>query len=337
MHTRTIGPLTVSAIGLGCMNMSMGYGAAVDADSESLLNAALDNGYSFLDTAALYGGGHNERLIGRALKHRRQEYVLATKGGFTRTADGKATINGRPEAIRRDCEASLKRLGTDVIDLYYVHRLDTDVPVEETTGALADLKATGKVRAIGLSEVCTASLRRAHVEHPIDAVQSEYSLWSRTPEHGVLQACAELGITLVPFSPLARGFLAGSSHDVNTLAETDLRATIARPSFEPDAFAHNVALLTPFNAVAERIGCTPAQLALAWLLAHRNDTGARTLVPIPGTKHIDWMRENAGAGDIALDDDTVSELDALINEDAVSGQRYTDALMASTDSERDRI
>ncbi len=337
MHTRTIGPLTVSAIGLGCMNMSMGYGVADDAESAKLLNAALDDGYTFLDTAALYGGGHNERLIGSALASRRREYVLATKGGYTRTADGNATIDGRPESVRRDCEASLTRLGTDVIDLYYIHRPDTSLPIEETTGALADLKAAGKVRAIGFSEVCTENLRRAHAEHPVDALQSEYSLWSRTPESGVLDACAELGITFVPFSPLARGFLAGSSSDVNTLSESDLRATIARPRFEPDNFAHNQSLLTPFNAIATREGCSPAQLALAWLLAQRDSAGQRTQVPIPGTKHIDWMHENAGAGDIALDADTVAELDELINESTVRGNRYTDALMASADSERDRV
>lgn len=318
------------------MNMSMGYGPADDDASTTLLNAGLDHGYTFLDTAALYGGGHNESLIGRALAGRRQEFTLASKGGLTRTPDGESTIDGRPESLRRHCEASLARLGTEVIDLYYLHRLDAGVPIEESVGAMADLKQAGLVRAIGLSEVSSTTLRRGFTEHPIDALQSEYSLWSRTPESGVLDVCAELGITFVPFSPLARGFLAGSSQDVSTLEATDLRATIARPRFEPDNFAHNVSLLTPFNDIATGVGCTPAQLALAWLLARADSRGELRYVPIPGTKHLEWMRENGDAADIRLDDATCNELDTLINESTVKGTRYTDALMASVDSERDR-
>lgn len=336
MHTRTIGPLTVSAVGLGCMNMSMGYGPADDATSASLLNDALEVGYTFFDTAALYGGGHNESLISAAIGARRSEYVLATKGGYTRDPDGTSVINGSPDAIRRDCEASLSRLGMEHIDLYYLHRIDVAVPIEESVGAMADLKRAGKVRAIGLSEVCSEVLRRAHKEHPVGALQSEYSLWSRTPESGVLDLCAELGVSFVPFSPLGRGFLAGSAQDVTALPETDLRASIARPRFEPENFAHNVSLLEPFGHIAKRIGCSKAQLALAWLLARTDPNKKYNYVPIPGTKHIDWMRENAGAGDIRLDAETVSELDAVINESTVKGSRYTDALMASTNSERDR-
>ena len=325
MRTRTIGPLEVSAIGLGCMNISMGYGPADDADSERLLLGALDAGYTFLDTAALYGRGHSESLIGRTLQARRQDYVLATKCGLS---DGPS---GKPEVLKRECEDSLRRLRTDVIDLYYLHRRDPDVPIEESVGALADLQRAGKVRTIGLSEVSTEQLRKAHAEHPITALQSEYSLWTRTPERQILAACRELGITFVPFSPLARGFLTGKAQDVSHLTENDIRSTIARPRFEPENFARNVTLLQPFGKIAEAQGCTMAQLALAWLLACHD----RTLVPIPGTKHIDYMHENADAGDFELTDDVVEQLNQLINEDTVAGKRYSDARMADADSEKD--
>ncbi len=335
MHSRTIGPLTVSAIGLGCMNMSMGYGPAERKTSERLLQEAIDGGYRFLDTATMYGGGHNESLIGDTLSHRREEFVLASKCCLSKDAQGKPIIDGRPANLKAQCEASLKRLKTDVIDLYYIHRLDVTVPIEETVGALADMVTAGKIRAIGLSEMATDTLRRAHAEHPIAAMQSEYSLWSRTPERGMLAACEELGVSFVPFSPLARGFLAGSAADVSQLAEDDLRATIARPRFEPENFKHNTKLLNRFKAIADRLGCTPAQLSLAWLLAQQNSQARQTLVPIPGTKHIEWMHENGAAADVALSEDVVRELDALINEQTVAGRRYTDAIMASTDSERD--
>ncbi len=331
MQQRKLGPFTVSAIGLGCMNVSMGYGPRIaDDEAGRLFNAALDQGYSFLDTASLYGLGHNESLIGEYLKSRRDDYVLASKCGFSRTEDGKTVMDGRPEVLMQTCEDSLRRLDTDVIDLYYLHRIDPKVPVEESVGALARMVQQGKVRTIGLSEICADSLRRAHAVHPITAVQSEYSLWTRTPEQKILATCADLGIGFVPFSPLARQFLTGKSPDVTQVDENDIRATIARPRFEPENFAKNSQLLIPFGAIAEREGCSMAQLALAWLLAQGD-----SIVPIPGTRHVDRMIENAGAAAIELSAATVEELDALINEDTVAGYRYTDTLMKSTDSEKD--
>ena len=331
MQQRKLGPFTVSAIGLGCMNVSMGYGPRIDDDeSGKLFNAALDQGYTFLDTASLYGLGHNESLIGTYLSSRRDEYVLASKCGFSRTEEGKTVMDGRPEVLQQTCEDSLRRLNTEVIDLYYLHRIDPKVPVEESVGALKQLVEQGKVKTIGLSEISADSLRRAHAVHPITAVQSEYSLWSRTPERKMLGVCAELDVTFVPFSPLARQFLTGKSPDVTAVTEDDIRATIARPRFEPENFSQNQKLLVPFGEIAARNGCSMAQLALAWLLAQEGN-----LIPIPGTKHMEWMIENAGAAEVSLDAATVAELDALINEDTVAGYRYTDALMKSTDSEKD--
>jgi aryl-alcohol dehydrogenase-like predicted oxidoreductase len=331
MQQRQLGPFSVSAIGFGCMNVSMGYGERLDDDeSGRLFNAALDQGYNFLDTASLYGLGHNESLIGKYLASRRDEYTLASKCGFSRTEDGKTVMDGRPETLKQTCEDSLRRLNTDSIDIYYLHRIDPAVAVEDSVGALAQLVEAGKIKTIGLSEISADSLRRAHAVYPITAVQSEYSLWTRTPERKILATCAELGVAFVPFSPLARQFLTGKCRDVTTVGKEDIRASIARPRFEADNFARNRELLTPFGEIADREGCSMAQLALAWLLA-RGDN----IVPIPGTKHHDWMIENAGAGDITLAAETVAELDLLINEDTVSGNRYTDALMASTDSEKD--
>ena len=331
MQRRQIGPFSVSAIGFGCMNVSMGYGARIaDEDSGRLFNAALDRGYDFLDTASLYGNGHNESLIGRYLAARRNEYTLASKCGFSRSEDGKTYMDGRPEVLIETCEQSLRRLDTECIDLYYLHRIDPVVPVEESVGGLARLVEAGKIKTIGLSEICADSLRRAHAEHPITAVQSEYSLWTRTPERRILAACDELGIAFVPFSPLARQFLTGKCGDVTTLDEDDIRASIARPRFEPENFALNEKLLVPYAAIAKREGCSMAQLALAWLLAQGDN-----IVPIPGTRQEDRMIENAGAADVVLDAGTVDELDRLINEDTIAGNRYTDALMASTDSEKD--
>jgi aryl-alcohol dehydrogenase-like predicted oxidoreductase len=306
------------------MNMSSGYGAADDAVSGKLLNEAIDVGYTFFDTAQVYGAGHNEALIGESISNRRNEYVLATKCGLSREG-----INGDPDGIMQSCENSLKRLRTEVIDLYYLHRVDPNIPIEESTGALSRLVEQGKVREIGLSEVCSENLRRAHSVHPIAALQSEYSLWSRTPERGVLDVCDELGITMVPFSPLGRAFLTGRAQDVTHLTESDLRCTIARPRFEPDAFKKNSELLKPFAEIAEQNNCSMAQLALAWLLHRKND------VPIPGTKHIDFMKENAGAAEVTLTDETVSQLNELINEDTVVGNRYNDMRMAEADAERD--
>ena len=331
MQYRKLGPFTVSAIGIGCMNVSSGYGPGPGEDEAGrLLNGALDTGYTFLDTAAMYGMGHNEKLIGKYLSRRRSEYTLASKCGIFRNDAGVPATDGRPEVLLRTCDDSLRRLNTDVIDLYYLHRIDANVPVEESVGALSRMVEAGKVRTIGLSEISSASLRRAHAVHPVTAVQSEYSLWTRTPERKMLSTCEELGIAFVPFSPLGRQFLTGRCGDVTTVPEDDIRATIARPRFEPEAFARNSRLLVPYAAIAGRVGCSMAQLALAWLLA-RGDY----IVPIPGTKHVDYMVENAGAGDLRLDPETVAELDALINEDTVEGARYTAAVMAKVDSERD--
>lgn len=331
MHTRKIGPFEVSAIGLGCMNISAGYGPADDRESERLVQGALDAGYTFFDTAAMYGMGHSEELIGRTLSHRREEFTLASKCGIFKGASGRTETDGRPEVLRKTCEDSLRRLRTDVIELYYLHRIDANVPVEESVGALSRLVSEGKIRTIGLSEVSTASLRRAHAVHPITALQSEYSLWVRTPERQILEACGELGVTFVPFSPLARAFLTGECSDITALADDDIRATIARPRFEPENFARNVKLLVPFGKIAREQGCSMAQLALAWILARAD----RTLIPIPGTRNMNHMRENAGAGDIELDGETVSTLDELINENTVAGNRYIDRIMTSIDSEKD--
>ena len=331
MQQRKLGPFTVSAIGFGCMNISMGYGPRpTDDECGKVLNAALDHGYSFLDTASMYGAGHSESMIGNYLGHRRGDYVLASKCGITKKPGAQSVPDGRPEVLRETCEQSLRRLRTDVIDLYYLHRIDPKVPLEDSVGALAGLVEAGKIRTIGLSEICADSLRRAHAVHPVTAVQSEYSLWTRTPERAILDTCRELGVAFVPFSPLARQFLTGKSPDVTGVDDIDIRATIARPRFEPENFARNRLLLDPFGEIAARVGCSMAQLALAWLLARGDD-----LVPIPGTKHIDWLIENAGAAEVELDAAVVDELDRLINENTVAGTRYTASLMASTDSERD--
>lgn len=322
-----IASLDVSPIGLGCMNLSFGYGAADDDVSIVLLNTALDLGVTFLDTAMMYGDGHNEALIGRALGTRRAEFTLATKCGLS-----PAGMDGNPERIGGDCEASLARLRTDVIDLYYLHRVDPEVPVEETVGAMSRLVEAGKAREIGLSEVCVATLQRALATHPIAAVQSEYSLWSRTPEYGMLEACREHDIAFVPFSPLGRGFLAGSARSVDTLPADDLRATIARPRFEPDAFAANSRLLERFAVIADELGCSQSQLALAWLMADDSPV----TVPIPGTRNLEHLRDNASSVDVILDAATRTSLSALFAEDRVVGTRYTADRMASADAERDR-
>ena len=326
--SRKIGSLTVSDTGLGCMNISAGYGPADDTESEALLQEALDIGITFLDTAHIYGAGHSETLIGKSLSAERQRYVLASKCGLSPQG-----IDGHPDTIRQQRETSLQRLQTDVIDLYYLHRVDPDVPIEESVGAMSELVRAGKVREIGLSEISCNTLHRAHAVHPIAAVQSEYSLWSRTPEHGMLQACRDIGATFVPFSPLGRGFLAGTAQDVTQLDSKDLRVTIARPRFEPEAFAANKELLIRFRKIATDYQCSMAQLALAWLLNIQDGT----LVPIPGTRDSQHMRDNAAAADIRLDESTSHTLDELINESVVTGTRYTSERMADADSERDVV
>lgn len=331
MHQRKLGPFTVSAVGLGCMNLSMGYGKADQKEGVRLLNECIDAGYTFLDTASMYGMGDNEELIGKSLSHRRDEYLLASKCGIVKNNSGGSEIDDRAEVIRQTCEDSLRRLKTSVIDLYYLHRLDPKIPIEESVGALSNLVREGKIKTIGLSEMCAETTRRAHAVHPITAMQSEYSLWTRTPERKILAVCDELDIAFIPFSPLARSFLTGITRNVAQVDEGDIRSTIARPRFEVANFNKNLKLLKPYKRIADEQNCTMAQLALAWILARHGNR----MIPIPGTKNIDHMRENAGAGDISLSDEVVQSLDELINETTVAGQRYTDALMASTDSERD--
>ena len=312
------------------MNMSSGYAPADKKETLRLLDECIDVGYTFLDTASLYGMGHNEKLIGNSLNHRRNEFVLASKCGFVRGDNGRMEINGRPELIKKTCEESLRRLQTDVIDLYYLHRLDPNVPIEDSVGALADLVGEGKIKTIGLSEVSAVTAHRAHAVHPITAIQSEYSLWSRTPERKILSACRQLSIAFVAFSPLGRSFFTGVTGDVTQMHKDDIRLILARPRFEPENFIKNSKLLEPFGEIARQQDCTMAQLALAWLLAR-----GENIIPIPGTKDVEHMRENAVAGDIVLSDDLVQALDGLINENTVAGRRYSDALMASTDSEKD--
>ena len=330
MQQRRIGPFEVSAIGLGCMNLSHAYGAPpAPADAERLLLAALDQGVTLFDTAALYGFGANETLVGRVLKPHRDRITLCSKGGMAGVPfdDGvKRVIDGRPEAIQRNCEDSLKRLGTEAIDLYYLHRWHKAVPIEDSVGAMARLVEQGKVRALGLSEVSVATLRRAHAVHPIVAVQSEYSLWTRNPELGLLQACADIGAALVAFSPLARAFLTGTLTDVATLQPRDIR--LGMPRFQADTYARNLALLPGYQALAAEAGCSPAQLALAWLLAQ----GAH-VIPIPGTTCLSHLQEDLAAGAVTLSVEMITQVGALINQNTVLGQRYNDQARSEVDSE----
>ncbi|MDO8777657.1 MAG: aldo/keto reductase [Burkholderiaceae bacterium] len=330
MQQRQLGPFKVSAIGLGCMNLSHAYGAPPSAEQgERVLLAALDAGVTLFDTAALYGFGANETLVGKVLSKHRSRFTLASKGGMAgvQFEDGvKRVIDGRPEAIRKNCEDSLQRLQTDVIDLYYLHRWDKTVPIEDGVGALAELVRAGKVRAIGLSEVSAATLRKAHAVHPIAAVQTEYSLWTRNPEIAVLDACHELGAAFVAFSPVARGFLCDALHDVGTLQPKDIRS--AMPRFAPDNYAANLQLLPPYKALAQEAGCTPAQLALAWLL-HK----APHIVPIPGTTSVEHLHDNLGAANIRLDDGLLARLEALVNQRTVTGHRYSAQSASEVDTE----
>ncbi len=327
---RRIGPLCVAPIGLGCMNLSHAYGAPPPVEqAERLLLQAVDAGVNLFDTAALYGFGDNETLVGRVLKPHRQQITLASKGGMAgQRQDGvmKRVIDGRPEAIQRNCEDSLRRLGTDVIDLYYLHRWDKRVPIEDSVGAMARLVEAGKVRALGLSEVSAATLRRAHAVHPIAAVQTEYSLWTRNPEIAVLDACREIGAALVAFSPLARAFLTGKLLSIDALDAKDLRRTM--PRFAAPAYAANLALLPGMAAVAAEADCSLAQAALAWLLAR----GAH-VVPIPGTTQAAHLRENVAAAEVSLSADQLARMDAAVNRFKVSGPRYSPATQAEIDTE----
>jgi aryl-alcohol dehydrogenase-like predicted oxidoreductase len=331
MKARRIGPFEVSCISFGCMNLSHAYGTPPpEAQAERVLLEALERGVTMFDTAALYGFGANEALVGKVLKAQRSRFVLASKGGMAGVTGGdgvtQRVIDGRPEAIGRNCEDSLKRLQTDVIDLYYLHRWDKRVPIEESVGALAELVRVGKVRAIGLSEVSAATLRRAHAVHPITAVQSEYSLWSRNVEIGVLQACREIGAAFVAFSPLARGFLTGTLRDVSGFGAKDIRR--AMPRFEPDTYARNLKLLDGFGALARESGCTMAQLALAWLLAQGTH-----VIALPGTTRIEHLLENLGAANVEPGTDLLARVDALINQRTVAGPRYNATNQIEVDTE----
>ncbi|KRD22272.1 aldo/keto reductase [Acidovorax sp. Root267] len=332
MQQRNLGPFNVSAIGLGCMNLSHAYGAPVSAEQgERVLLAALDAGVTLFDTATLYGFGANETLVGRVMKSHRSRFTLASKCGMQGVdvkGDGKLVrvIDGRPDTLRKTCEDSLRRLQTDVIDLYYLHRWDKSVPVEESVGALGELVRRGHIRTVGLSEVSAATLRRAHAEFPITAVQTEYSLWTRNPEIAVLDACRALGVAFVAFSPVARGFLCGGLTDVSTLDAKDIRR--AMPRFAPEAYAANLRLLDGYQAIAREVGCTPAQLALAWLL-HRGEH----IIPIPGTTSVEHLLDDMGAADVPLDAVVIARLDALINERTVVGERYNAQSASEVDTE----
>lgn len=320
MQQRNLGSLRVSALGLGCMGMSEFYGRADEAESLATIDRALALGCTLLDTADIYGPYTNETLIGRAIAGRRGEVTLATKCGIVRDAGApgdvkKRRISNRPEYIRKSCEESLARLGTDYIDLYYLHRIDPDVPIEESVGAMAELVRQGKVRHLGLSEMAPETLRRAHATHPIAAAQCEYSLWTRDPEDDVLPTCRELGVGLVPYSPLGRGFLTGQITSPAALDADDFRRH--SPRFEGENFKRNLALVETVRAMAANKGCTPAQLALAWVLAQGDD-----IVPIPGTKRVKYLEENVGALDVRLDANDLASLDAAFPRDAAAGERY---------------
>ncbi|UKA76335.1 aldo/keto reductase [Arthrobacter sp. FW306-07-I] len=316
MKTRTIGQLTVSALGLGCMGMSEFYGDGDEQESIATIHEFLDAGGSLLDTADMYGPFTNEKLVGRAIAGRRENVVLATKFGNERREDGSwVGINGRPEYVRAACDASLQRLGVDHIDLYYQHRVDKTVPIEDTVGAMAELVQAGKVRHLGLSEASAETIRRAHAVHPITALQTEYSLWEREPETKVFPVLAELGIGFVPYSPLGRGFLTGQIRSVDDFAEDDFRKH--SPRFQGENFTRNLELVDRVKELADRKGCTPGQLALAWLLAQ-----GEHVVPIPGTKKRERLRENLGAVDVELGVEDLQLLDQLAPAGATAGARY---------------
>ncbi len=325
MKTRTLGKsgLKVSAQGLGCMGMSEFYGAADEAESIATLHRAIDLGVTFFDTADMYGPHKNEMLLGKAIAGRREGLVIATKFGIVRSQDPKErSINGRPEYVRAACEGSLKRLGIDTIDLYYQHRVDPSVPIEETVGAMADLVREGKIRHLGLSEAGVATLQRAAKTHPITALQTEYSLWTRDPEEGVLASCRQLGIGFVAYSPLGRGFLTGQIKRFEDLGPDDYRRF--SPRFQGENFEKNIALVSKIEALARRKGATPGQLALAWVQAQGED-----IVAIPGTKRRSYLEENVQALDLTLTAAELNEIDAIAPKGSAAGLRYPEQAMGS--------
>jgi len=319
MDHRTLGSLSVSAEGLGCMGMSEFYGTADEGEAIATIQRALDLGVDFLDTADMYGPFTNEQLVGRAIEGRRDEVVLATKFGNQRGEDGSFLgVNGRPDYVHASCEASLRRLGVDTIDLYYQHRVDPGVPIEETVGAMSELVDSGKVRYLGLSEAAPETIRRAHAVHPISALQTEYSLFSREPEEEILPTLRELGIGFVPYSPLGRGFLTGRFKSPDDIEEGDSRRE-RFPRFEKENFDRNMELADRVKEIAQEKGCTAGQLALAWLL-HQGDD----VVPIPGTKRVKYLEENVGATEVELTGDELASIDEAAPVGAAAGDRYAD-------------
>lgn len=323
MEKRKLGKLgpEISALGLGCMGMSEFYGPTDDAESIATIHRALDLGINFLDTADMYGIGKNEVLVGKAIRGKRDAFFIATKFGIVRTEDpAQRGVSGRPEYVRSACDASLKRLGIETIDLYYQHRMDPKIPIEETVGAMAELVHAGKVRFLGLSEAAPATIRRAHKVHPIAALQTEYSLWSREPEEEILPTVRELGIAFVAYSPLGRGFLSGQIQKPEDLAADDYRKN--HPRYQGEAFAKNLKLVERVKELAQQKGCTAPQLALAWVLAQGKD-----ILPIPGTKRRKYLEENAASASITLTAKEAAEIAAAVPETEVTGDRYTPAAM----------
>lgn len=325
-----LGDWSVSAIGYGCMGLSQAYEPCTEEDGIRTLNAVLDMGYTHLDTAALYGFGANEQLLSRAVGHRRREFFLASKCGLYRNAEGQREINGRPEVLRQTCEESLRRLQTDVIDLYYLHRKDPNVPIEDSVGTLMDLRDQGKIRFIGLSEVAPDTLKAALSMTPIAALQSEYSLWTRNPEGEILALCEAHDVTLVAYSPVARGFLGGVVRDMSALGAKDIRH--AMPRFQGDHFVRNIERLAALEAVSEDLGITPAQAGLAWLLAQSD-----AVLPIPGTRFVERARENLEAASLSLPAEAIARIGETIRPEVIAGERYNETILREIDSEKHRF